>query len=103
MAAAAVSPELLLVDHELRELALAALPRVEPFDFLRFDTAPCRSSDLPRFNFLAGYGEAETFEWVPHVAVAAAVYALAALAEMIVVDAMLLVGIAAAVALLQLA
>jgi hypothetical protein len=37
------------------------------------------------------------------VAVAAAVYAVAALAEMIVVDAMLLVGIAAAVALLQLA
>ena len=33
--APAVSPELALVDPELRARALAALPRVEPFDFLR--------------------------------------------------------------------
>jgi hypothetical protein len=102
MVAAVVSPELVLVDRELRELALAALPRIEPFDFLRFDTAPRRASDLERFDFLAGYGEAETFEWVPPVWVAAPVYAVAALTKVIVVDAMFMVGVAAAVALMQL-
>jgi hypothetical protein len=101
MVAAAVSPELVLVDRELREAALEDLPRVEPFDFLRFTAEPRRHSDLDRFDFLAGYGEAETFERVPPVWVAAPVYAVAALAKVIVVDTMVLMVIVAAVALLQ--
>lgn len=35
-----VSPELALVDPDLREAALARLPRVEPFDFLRLRDLP---------------------------------------------------------------
>jgi hypothetical protein len=101
MIAAAVSPELVLVDRELREAALEKLPRIEPFDFLRFTTEPRRHSDLDRFDFLAGYGEAETFERVPPVWVAAPVYAVATLAKVMVVDTMVLLVIAGAVALLQ--
>jgi hypothetical protein len=57
---------------------------------------------LENVDFLAGYSEAETFEWVPPVWVAAPVYAVAALAKVIVVDAMYLLAIALAVALMQL-
>ncbi len=34
------SPELALVDPELRSRALSALPRVEPFEFLRLRDVP---------------------------------------------------------------
>jgi hypothetical protein len=37
---AVVSPELALVDPELREHALAVLPRVEPFEFLHLRDIP---------------------------------------------------------------
>ena len=98
---AAVSPELALVDRELRELAVAALPRVQPFDFLRFDTAPRRHFDLGDFEVLAGRDESETLEWAPPVWVAATVYAVTALAKVIAVDAMFVVVIAAAIAFTQ--
>ena len=103
MAATTVSPELALIDRELREAALAALPRIEPFDFLRFTTVPRRHSDLERFNFLAELEEADPLRWVAPIWVAAPVYAVAALAKMLVVNSVFVFGIAAVVALMQLA
>lgn len=102
MAAATVSPELVLVDRELREAAIAALPHVEPFDFLRFTTVPRRHSDLERFNFLAEWEEVDPPERVAPIWVAAPVYAVAALAKMLVVNSVFVFGIAAVVALMQL-
>ena len=102
MAATTVSPELVLVDPELREAAVAALPQVEPFDFLRFTTVPRRHSDLDRFNFLAEWEEVDPPGWVAPIWVAAPVYAVAALAKMIVVNSVFVFGIAAVVALMQL-
>lgn len=103
MAATTVSPELVMVDPEVREAAVAALPHVEPFDFLRFTTVPRRHSDLDRFNFLAEWEEVEDPPgWVAPIWVAAPVYAVAALAKMLVVDSVFVFGIAAVVALLQL-
>ncbi len=103
MAATIVSPELVLVDRELREAAVAALPHVEPFDFLRFTTVPRRYSDLERFNFLADWEEVDPPGWVAPIWVAAPVYALAALAKVVVVNSIFIFGIAALVALMQLA
>ena len=103
MAAVTVSPELVLVDRELREAAIAALPHVEPFDFLRFTTVPRRHSDLERFNFLAEWEEVDPPGWVAPIWVAAPVYALAALAKVVVVNSIFIFGIAAVVALMQLA
>jgi hypothetical protein len=103
MAAVTVSPELVLVDRELREAAIAALPHVEPFDFLRFITVPRRHSDLERFNFLAEWEEVDPPGWVAPIWVAAPVYALAALAKVVVVNSIFIFGIAAVVALMQLA
>jgi hypothetical protein len=102
MIAAAVSPELVMVDLELREAALKALPHVEPFDFLRFTTVPRRHSDLERFNFLAELQEADPLTWVAPIWVAAPVYAVAALAKVVAVNSIFLIGIAAAVVLIQL-
>jgi len=101
MAATIVSPELVLVDRELREAAVAALPHVEPFDFLRFTTVPRRHSDLERFNFLAEWEEVDPPGWVAPIWVAAPVYALAALAKVVVVNSIFIFGIAALVALTQ--
>jgi hypothetical protein len=103
MAAVTVSPELVLVDRELREAAIAALPHVEPFDFLRFTAVPRRHSDLERFNFLAEWEEVDPPGWVAPIWVAAPVYALAALAKVVVVNSIFIFGIAAVVALMQLA
>jgi hypothetical protein len=102
MIATAVSPELVMVDLELREAALKALPPVEPFDFLRFTTGPRRHSDLERFKFLTEVEEADAITWVAPIWIAAPVYAVAALAKVVAVNSLFFVGIAAAVVLIQL-
>lgn len=88
----AVSPELALVDPDLRALAIAALPTVRPFAFLEhpppvFVDAPVVpvivSHSTPRFQ-------------------AAAVYLVVALARTLVVNAAVMVGIAALVLVLSL-
>jgi hypothetical protein len=45
--ASTISPELALVDPILRNDALAALPYVEPFDFLRFPDHPVAPARTP--------------------------------------------------------
>jgi hypothetical protein len=77
--ASTISPELALVDPILRQDALAALPYVEPFDFLRFpaDAAvPARK---------------------PPLAVAAAAYAVSSAARVVVMDGLFVLGLAGAV------
>ena len=101
MTAAVVSPELALVDPELRVWALGQLPRLEPYDFLRLDDAPRRHPDLDRFDFLADYGEPDTFERPPPRLLAAAAYAATALARALIIDAVFVLGVAAAVAATQ--
>jgi hypothetical protein len=104
----AVSPELALVDPELRVMALRGLPRLEPFDFLRLDSVP-RRPDLDwwfgfpepdDFGFLAQPDEFRSVERLPPRWVAAGVYAGAALARVVAWDATFVVGIALAIALL---
>ena len=77
--ASTVSPELALVDPILRTDALAALPHVEPFEFLRFaddPVAPARK---------------------PPLAVAAAVYTVSAAARVVVMDGLFVLALAGAV------
>jgi tetratricopeptide (TPR) repeat protein len=86
-----LSPELALVDPELRLQAVAGLPELAPFDFLRFKVAllpecpapaaPSRRSSLP---------------------VAAAAYVVAAVVRVIVFDGMFFLAVAAAVFLMNL-
>ena len=101
MAAAAVSPELALIDPELRAHALSGLPRLEPFDFLRFSGEPRRHPDLELFGFLADLEEVERRERLPPVWVAALAYAGFTLARTVVVDLLIVLTIAVAVALTQ--
>jgi hypothetical protein len=77
--ASTISPELALVDPILRTDALAALPHVEPFEFLRFPddlVAPARR---------------------PPLAVAAAAYAVSSAARVVVMDGLFVLGLAGAV------
>jgi hypothetical protein len=85
MSADLLSPELALVDPQLRMRALSLLPPVEPFEFLRVPRQPARNSDLQRFEFLAEYGDAETFRRPPPVPVAAAAYVIVTLARTLVI------------------
>jgi hypothetical protein len=102
MAAAVVSPELVLVDPGLREAALAELPHVEPFEFLRFHDSPHRHPDLDLFGVLAGYDDLDPAERATPRWVAATVYAVVALTRAVAFDVALFVVIAAVVALAQL-
>jgi hypothetical protein len=77
--ASTVSPELALVDPILRTDALAALPHVEPFDFLRFAPDPVAP---PR---------------QPPLVVAAAAYAVSSAARVAVMDGLFVLGLAVAV------
>ena len=90
MAVSRISPELALVDPELRDDAIAALPHVEPYAFLRFP-AP-RPAPRPIVSRRR-----------PPVLVAASVYFVAALAKTIVLDAIFVAGLAGIVAGLLLA
>jgi hypothetical protein len=88
MAVSLVSPELALVDPILRADALAALPQVRPFAFLDLRDPPA-----PRPAAKAH----------PPVLVAAAAYFVSSLARVALMDALFVLGLAAAVAGLQLA
>jgi hypothetical protein len=79
--ASLISPELALVDPVLRTDALAALPHVEPFDFLRF------REPLP----------ATVRTRRPPVALAAVVYTASAAARVAVMDGLFVLALAAAV------
>ena len=93
-----VSPELALVDPTLRAEAVAALPEVEPFDFLHFDRRPVALAD---FGFLAEHEEVEPAQWQPPLLVAASVYAASALARVVVMDGLFVLALAAAVVVLN--
>jgi hypothetical protein len=93
-----VSPELALVDPTLRAAAVAELPPVEPFEFLRFDRRPAAIVD---FGFLAEHEEVEPAQWRPPLLVAASVYAASSLARVVVLDGLFVLGLAAAVAVLN--
>ena len=97
-----MSPELALVDPVLRADAVRSLPRLEPFDFLRFDGAPRRHPDLDRFAFLAAYGDAGTFERDAPLPVAALAYGVASLAAFVPFGAVVFAGVATLVVLLSL-
>ena len=101
MAAAAVSPELALIDPELRADALSGLPSLEPFDFLRFSGEPRRHPDLELFGFLAEWEQGERQERLLPLWVAALGYAGFTLARTVVVDLLIVLAIAIAVALTQ--
>lgn len=77
--ASTVSPELALVDPILRTDALAALPHVEPFGFLRFPDDPVTPARKPP------------------LAVAAAVYTVSAAARVVVMDGLFVLALAGAV------
>ena len=91
MAVSTVSPELALVDPTLRADAIAALPHVEPYSFLRFP----KPRPAPR-PIVARRRR-------PPVLVAASVYFVAARAKTIVLHAVFVAGLAGIVAGLQLA
>jgi hypothetical protein len=93
-----VSPELALVDPALRAAAVAELTPVEPFEFLRFDRRPAAIVD---FGFLAEHEEVEPVRWRPPLLVAASVYAASSLARVIVLDGLFVLGLAAAIAVLN--
>lgn len=86
MAALVVSPELALVDPDLRARALEALPELHPWDFLRFPEPPpptALHAPPPR----------------PRLAVAALVYTLSRLAVSLAWGAILAAVLIAAVSL----
>jgi hypothetical protein len=90
MGVSIVSPELALVDPILRADALAALPRVEPFAFLALrDTPPPAKAVVAKPH--------------PPLLVAAGAYLVSSVARVVVMDALFVLGLAAAVAGLQLA
>jgi hypothetical protein len=96
-----VSPELALVDPCLRSDAIASLPPLEPFDFLRFQRAPRRARALDEFWFVTEHEEAEPARWRPPLVVAASVYAASALARVVVMDGLFVLALAAAVVALN--
>ena len=77
--ASTISPELALVDPILRTDALAALPHVEPFDFLRFPASPVARARKPP------------------LVVAAVVYTVTSAARVAVMDGLFVLALAGAV------
>ena len=96
-----VSPELALIDPTLRSDAIASLPPLEPFDFLRFERVPRRARAFDEFWFLAEHEEEEPARRRPPLAVAASVYAASALARVVVMDSLFVLVLAAAVVVLN--
>jgi hypothetical protein len=94
-----LSPELAMVDPILRSDAIADLPRVEEFDFLRF--GPRRPVALDDFGFLAEHEDIEDAGWRPPLAIAASLYAVSAITRVAVMDGLFVLGLAAAVALVN--
>ena len=89
MANSMVSPELALVDPQLRADALAALPLIEEDAFLQFRRLPELTRRAPA-------------QRTPPLALAATVYLLATAARVMVMDALFVLGLVAAVVGIQL-
>jgi hypothetical protein len=86
-----VSPELALVDPELRAHALEDLPPVSEFEFLERPPEPRRHPDLEAFSFLADRDDEQRETRSVSRPVAAVAYAAESLVRMLVFD---LVGVA---------
>jgi hypothetical protein len=86
-----LSPELALVDPELRLQAVAGLPELAPFDFLRFKVAVLPERPAP-----------VALRRRSPLPVAAAAYVVAAVVRVIVFDGMFFLAVALAVFLLNL-
>ena len=93
-----ISPELALVDPTLRADAVAGLSPIEPFEFLRFDRRP---SAIVDFGFLAEHEEIEPARRRQRLLVAATVYAASSLVRVVVMDGLFVLGLAAAIAVLN--
>jgi hypothetical protein len=85
-----VSPELALVDGELRAEAIAALPPVTPYAFLERRPAPASPVEAPRPP-------------APSVALAGLAYLAQAVVRTCVFNALVFVGVALVVLLVNLA
>ena len=97
-----VSPELALIDPVLRSDAIASLPPLEAYDFLKFDRTPRRPAALDDFAFLAEQEESETpKQWRPPLLVAASIYAASSLARVVFMDSLFVLALAAAVVALN--
>jgi hypothetical protein len=98
------SPELALVDPELRLTALADLPSVDPFDFLRFRhrPQPRPRAELPGVNFLPDYGSARVVTRRPALPLAAALYALWSFVWAAIMGSVVAFGLAVTVAAVNL-
>ena len=95
----ALSPELALVDPELREQAIALLPALEAFDFLRFPPRPAGADVV----HLDEYRAAPAASREPRRAVAALAYFAVALARVCVFNVLVFVSVALIVLLVNLA
>ena len=96
-----VSPELALVDPTLRSDAIASLPPLEAYDFLRFERVRRKPRPLDEFWYLTGFEDEEPAPRQPPLAVAASVYAASALARVVVMDSLFVLVLAAAVVVLN--
>ena len=74
------------------------LPPLEPFDFLRFDRRPAAIVD---FGFLAEQRRSSRRAGGRPSLVAASVYAASSLARVVVMDGLFVLGLAAAIAVLN--
>jgi hypothetical protein len=100
MTALDVSPELVLVDPELRELAVARLPPLQAFDFLKLcDLTP--SSRQAEWAALEPVVAPPT-ERRPPLLLAGAIYTLATLGRVLVMDMLVVLAITLAIAGIQL-
>lgn len=101
MNASIVSPELALIDPELRMQAVADLPELAPFDFLRLRDHPQRLADFDEFSDLAADGEVDSRGSELPLPLTVAAYFAVALTRVCVVDGFLLLAVAAAVVLMN--
>ena len=95
----ALSPELALVDPELREQALALLPALEAFDFLLFPPRSAGADVLP----LDEYRAATPAPREARRAVAALAYLVVAVARVCVFNVLVFATVALIVLLVNLA
>jgi hypothetical protein len=93
MNVSSVSPELALVDPELRAELLASLPPIEPYSFLQIRDVPS-PAPVPI--------AAKRARRRPPLVLAAAAYFVSSAARVVVMDALFVLGLAGAVACVQL-
>jgi hypothetical protein len=94
-----LSPELALIDPELRLRALRELPPIEPFDFLRA-RSPAVEPLVLNVRARARLRADEVPE-PPPLVLAAAAYTFMAIARVTVMAAFFVIGLMTSVALLQ--